>query len=370
MNKQEIKKWLKDIYDVSETASYLNISEQSLYQLVNHHILEPIKNGPSSMLFYKSDLDDYLQQRRLDINQIFVRDAILYYTIQYYCQQSDKKALAFIEQIQQLYGFDFHAGLKKNIPFLAGQFQMKEQEFYDSYLQIKKAFTLLPKDTYIFHQGDMSYPKQLASVKDAPFYLFVKGKNELLYQQSICIVGSREPSIQAIEKTKQLARSFVKDGFVINAGLAKGIDTIVHQTVLENYGKTMAIIGTSLHECYPKDNQALQKQIENDGLVVSQFPPMQSIKRWHFPKRNATMSGLSIGTVIMDAREKSGTLIQADYALKQGRYVFIPEYLLDDKQLQWPYEYIKKGAYVFSQYEDILKIIQKGDDIACGNGQR
>ena len=148
------------------------------------------------------------------------------------------------------------------------------------------------------------------------------------------------------------------DGFVVNAGLAKGIDTVVHQTVLQNKGQTIAVIGTSLHEYYPKENQTLQFTIEKEGLVVSQYPPCQHVNRWNFPKRNATMSGLSIGTVIMEASENSGTLKQADYALRQGRYVFIPQYIVDDSSLQWPQKYIDKGAYVFETYDDMMKIIQ------------
>mgnify|MGYP005773745177 FL=1 len=362
MDRKDILKVMENIYTSQEAAEYLGMSYETFCQIVQSQQIQPIKQSHTVMLFLKSDLDDYYKmkhsQESFNINQVSVRDAILYYTIQQYFDNSDKKTLAFIQQIKQFYHFDFHAGLKINIPFLASQFHITEQEFYNSYLQIKKAFTQLPANTHIIKKGEDKYPQQLADTKEAPLFLFVNGQVNLLYQKSICVVGSRKASPYAIEQTKQLVKALVDDGFVVNAGLAKGIDTVVHQTVLQNKGQTIAVIGTSLHEYYPKENQTLQFTIEKEGLVVSQYPPCQHVNRWNFPKRNATMSGLSIGTVIMEASENSGTLKQADYALRQGRYVFIPQYIVDDSSLQWPQKYIDKGAYVFETYDDMMKIIQ------------
>src|SRR5699024_12420350 len=114
------------------------------------------------------------------------------------------------------YHFDFHAGLKINIPFLASQFHITEQEFYNSYLQIKKAFTQLPANTHIIKKGEDKYPQQLADTKEAPLFLFVNGQVNLLYQKSICVVGSRKASPYAIEQTTQSVKTLVDDGFVRN----------------------------------------------------------------------------------------------------------------------------------------------------------
>lgn len=156
-------------------------------------------------------------------------------------------------------------------------------------------------------------------------------------------------------KTKHLVRSLTTKNIVVAAGLAKGIDTMAHQTTLENHGKTIAVLGTPIDQYYPKENRALQDEIIKKGLVVSQFPPCNQVERWNFPTRNGVMSGLSIGTIIMEAGEKSGALKQADYALKQGRDVLIPLSLAQDPSLKWPSQYIKKGARPFESWLDLVE---------------
>lgn len=144
MDRKDILKVMENIYTSKEAAEYLDMSYEAFCQIVQSQQIQPIKQSHTVMLFLKSDLDDYYKmkhsQESFNINQVSVRDAILYYTIQQYFDNSDKKTLAFIQQIKQFYHFDFHAGLKINIPFLASQFHITEQEFYNSYLQIKKGF--------------------------------------------------------------------------------------------------------------------------------------------------------------------------------------------------------------------------------------
>ena len=105
----------------------------------------------------------------------------------------------------------------------------------------------------------------------------------------------------------------------------------------------------------------LQIQIEKNGLVVSQFPPCNAINRWNFPTRNGVMSGLSLATIIMEAQESSGALKQADYALKRGRDVLIPQSAIDNPLIQWPKKYVGKGAYAFKTLKEVLQILNRNE---------
>ena len=184
----------------------------------------------------------------------------------------------------------------------------------------------------------------------------VKGHVHLLNEKSVSVVGSRNASKEAMEKTEILVKALVKRNIVVNAGLAKGIDTITHQKALKNNGGTIAVIGTPINQYYPKENKKLQLTIEKHVLVVSQFPPCNKVYKWNFPTRNATMSGISIATIIMEAGEKSGALRQADHCIKQGRDILIP-YSLLHSSLLWPKKYIQKGAYTFRNIKEVLELL-------------
>ena len=209
--------------------------------------------------------------------------------------------------------------------------------------------------------GDEIYSKLLAVIPTAPPYLFLKGNVRLLNEKSVSVVGSRDASREAMEKTEILVKALVKRNIVVNAGFAKGIDTITHHTALKNNGRTIAVIGTPINQYYPKENKNLQLTIEKHGLVVSQFPPCNKVYKWNFPTRNATMSGISIATIIMEAGEKSGALRQADHCIKQGRDILIP-YSLLQSSLLWPKKYIQKGAHTFKNIKEVLELLSKEID--------
>lgn len=372
MNRQEIEKLMKDVYTSSEAAEYLNISTQRLNQLVHDKRIVPIKTSKSIMLFLKSDLDERritnvvkenrgIKNEKFDINITFVRDAILYYTIQQYFNNNDKKTCEFIHQIEETHNFDFHEGLKKNIPILSNLLNTTDKEFYARYGMVKDSFANLTNDVILVKKGDEVYSKLLASTKEAPPYLFLKGNVHLLEEKSVCVVGSRNASEESMKKTERIVKSLVKRNIVVNAGLARGIDTATHTAALANGGRTIAVIGTPINQYYPKENKDLQIQIEKNGLVVSQFPPCNVINRWNFPTRNGVMSGISLATIIMEAGESSGALKQADYALKQGRDVLIPQSAIDNPLIQWPKKYVIKGAHAFKTLKEALQILNRNE---------
>ena len=372
MNRNEIVELMKDIYTSREAAEYLNISTQRLNQLVHDNRLSPIKTSKSTMLFLKSDLDfreitnvsnQNLQEKikPLNINTPYVRDAILYYTIQQYFNNNDKKTCNFIDCIVENDGFNFRSGLTTNIPVLSKLLNIKENEFYNTYSFVKKCFSELTEDVIIVKKGDAAYSRLLASTNEAPPYLFLKGNVHLLNEKSVCVVGSRNASLDSIKKTERIVKSLITRNIVVNAGLAKGIDTATHTSALKNGGKTIAVIGTPINQYYPKENKKIQKEIEQKGLVVSQFPPCNQVYRWNFPTRNGVMSGISIATIIMEAGETSGALKQADYALKQNRDVLIPQSAINNESIKWPKKYEQRGAHVFGNLKQVLELLNNNE---------
>ena len=371
MDRNEIKALMNDIYTSREAAEYLQISTQRLNQLVHDQQIIPIKVSKSVTLFWKEDLDKRTITNvssnnnpgigMFDINNAYVRDAILYFTIQQYFNCNDKKTCEFIEQLEKVDNFSFRSGLKNNIPYLSSKLNILEKDFYKCYLRVKDSFSKLTDDVILVKKGDGVYSKLLANTDGTPPFLFVKGNVNLLNEKSVCVVGSRNASVESMKKTEKLVKALIKRNIVVNAGLAKGIDTATHKTALENGGRTIAVIGTPINQYYPKENKDLQLSIEEKGLVVSQFPPCNPVYRWNFPTRNGTMSGISLATIIMEAGETSGALRQADYALKQGRDVLIPQSAINNSSISWPKKYIKKGAHAFKNLKEVLQILNDNE---------
>lgn len=371
MDRNEIKALMNDIYTSREAAEYLQISTQRLNQLVHDQQIIPIKVSKSVTLFWKEDLDKRTITNvssnnnpgigMFDINNAYVRDAILYFTIQQYFNCNDKKTCEFIEQLEKVDNFSFRSGLKNNIPYLSSKLNILEKDFYKCYLRVKDSFSKLTDDVILVKKGDGVYSKLLANTDGTPPFLFLKGNVHLLNEKSVCVVGSRNASVESMKKTEKLVKALIKRNIVVNAGLAKGIDTATHKTALENGGRTIAVIGTPINQYYPKENKDLQFSIEEKGLVVSQFPPCNPVYRWNFPTRNGTMSGISLATIIMEAGETSGALRQADYALKQGRDVLIPQSAINNSSISWPKKYIKKGAHAFKNLKEVLQILNDNE---------
>jgi DNA processing protein len=205
------------------------------------------------------------------------------------------------------------------------------------------------------------YPKKLRDAEDPVELLYYRGWWDLVETRSVAVVGTREPSAQAVERTSKLVRLLVNDKFTIVSGLARGIDTAAHNAAIKAGGKTIAVIGTPLTHSYPKENATLQERIANDFLLVSQVPVYRYSKqdfrrnRGFFPERNKTMSALTEATIIVEAGQTSGTLIQARAALKQRRKLFILDNCFQNPSLSWPHEFESRGAVRVKEYEDIRK---------------
>lgn len=214
--------------------------------------------------------------------------------------------------------------------------------------------------TNVLINNTYDYPEKLRDAKEPVEIIYYSGNLELLKTRTISVVGSRKPTEEGERRTKKLVKLLVGQGFTIVSGLAEGIDTIAHKTTIDNSGRTIAVIGTPLDEFYPKNNKTLQLQIAKDHLLISQVPFLKYKSqdyRWNrgfFPERNKTMSALTDATIIVEASETSGTLIQAKAAIDQGRKLFILQNCFENKKITWPEKFEKMGAIRVKDFSDIL----------------
>ena len=169
--------------------------------------------------------------------------------------------------------------------------------------------------------GHRDYPQLLAAIVDPPALLWVRGDATLLARTAVAIIGARAASQEGLIAAGEIACDLARAGVVVVSGLARGIDSAAHRGALDGGGPTIAVLGTGIDRIYPPENEALTERIAAGGLLVSEFPPGAAPEDWHFPRRNRIISGLSKAVVIVEAREKSGSLITARLAAEQGRDV-------------------------------------------------
>ncbi len=207
--------------------------------------------------------------------------------------------------------------------------------------------------------GAGEYPAKLRDAKHPVELLYFQGWWDLVETRCVAVVGTRHPTGEGVHLAKQIAAALVADNFTVVSGLAAGIDTAAHIGALEAGGRTVAVLGTPLGTTYPPTNAALQERIAREFLVISQVPAVRYAKqtplqnRFFFPERNVTMSALTEATIIIEAGNTSGTLIQARAALHQKRKVFILDRCFRDPALKWPERFEKQGALRVPGYAEI-----------------
>ena len=203
--------------------------------------------------------------------------------------------------------------------------------------------------------NDKCYPKQLKNIYDAPKKLYIRGNKDILNKNGIAIVGSRDCTKYGELIAKNLGYNLSKNGFVIISGLAKGIDSFAHIGAIYAKEKTIAVLGNGIDTIYPKENEIIAKKIiEYGGAIISEYPEGAKIERKNFPARNRIISGLSQGVVVVEAKEKSGSLITVDFALEQGRDVFAVPGPISSICSIGTNELIKDGAIPITSFKDIL----------------
>jgi DNA processing protein len=208
------------------------------------------------------------------------------------------------------------------------------------------------------------YPPKLRDARNPVELLTYQGIWNLVEAPGIAVVGARKASREGLARARKLVRALAADGFTIVSGLAEGIDTAAHETALAVGAPTIAVLGTPLGETYPKKNAPLQQRIAREHLVISQVPLCRYVKqdyrsnRAFFPERNKTMSALTLGTVIVEASDTSGSLTQARAALAQGRKLFILDSCFKDPRISWPERFAEKGAIRVADYDDLREHLE------------
>ena len=201
---------------------------------------------------------------------------------------------------------------------------------------------------------DAEYPRLLREIFDPPLALHVRGDRSILQRTCVAIVGSRRASPYAINVAGQLARQLAAAGVVIVSGLALGVDAAAHRAALEAGGTTIGVLGTGIDVVYPPANKPLFRDMEAQGAIVTEFPPGSPALRGHFPIRNRLIAGLAMGTVIVEATSRSGSLITARMALEQNREVFAVPGSIFSAGSEGTHRLIQYGAKLVHDVDDIL----------------
>ncbi|MFZ7119796.1 MAG: DNA-processing protein DprA [Eubacteriaceae bacterium] len=225
---------------------------------------------------------------------------------------------------------------------------------------------LLNKHLELLHKSKISYttiidedyPQILKNIHLPPPVLYYLGIIDRdIFNNCISIVGSRNASYYGLKMSEKIAYELASSKINIVSGLAKGIDSKAHIGALKASGKTIAVLGNGVNIIYPKENRYLYNQIKNSGLIISEFPPNTEPKPYNFPRRNRIISGLSLGTLIIEAAKKSGSLITAKYALEQGREVYALPGNINNQNSVGVNLLIKDGAKVVTETIDIIEDI-------------
>lgn len=204
---------------------------------------------------------------------------------------------------------------------------------------------------------DSDYPENLRGVHDRPPLVFVAGGLQGRDARSVAVIGARAASSDGLSVARELAVHLVEHGYTVVSGLAAGIDTAAHTAALDRAGRTIAVIGTGLRRAYPPQNASLQRRIAGAGAVISQFWPDAAPSRRSFPMRNAVMSGMALGTVVVEASERSGARTQARLALAHGRPVFLLRSLLTQS---WARECAERpGTHVIGSPAELTAVLER-----------
>ena len=216
---------------------------------------------------------------------------------------------------------------------------------------------------------DDGYPANLRLIPNLPPFLFIRGEVREEDARSVAVVGTRDASEAGIRRAQRMSKLLAERDVTVISGLARGIDTAAHRTAIDSGGRTIAVLGTGITKCYPAENRELAEEITLHGALVSQFWPTRSPGRDTFPRRNVVTSGLSQGTVVIEASSTSGAKMQARLALEHGKKVFLVRSLVTDQK--WAQTYVqKRGAIEVGDVEEVIRHLASPDKVRRASEQR
>ena len=214
-------------------------------------------------------------------------------------------------------------------------------------------------DRHLLALGDAAYPQPLLESPDPPLLLYVQGDLAALGAASLAIVGSRKPTAQGLDHARRFAQAFAEAGLVVVSGLALGIDGAAHEGALEGGGRTIAVLGTGIDRLYPRRHAELAARVAAQGALVSEFVPGTPPLAENFPQRNRIIAGLSLGTLVVEAALRSGSLITARLANEAGREVFALPGSIHAEQSRGCHALIRDGAHLVESAAEILDELRR-----------
>ncbi|MFK7735891.1 MAG: DNA-processing protein DprA [Pirellulaceae bacterium] len=213
------------------------------------------------------------------------------------------------------------------------------------------------RDIQILLPGDSRFPRLLSELPDPPGVLFMRGNLKPADSLGIAIVGTRGASQYGRSQAERFARALARAGLVVVSGLARGIDAAAHHGALEAEGRTLAVLANGVSEVYPPQHEELGQRIIGSGALISEMPPGTKPKKGMFPQRNRIISGLTLGTIVVEAAERSGALISARLAGEQGREVFAVPGLITSPNSRGCHRLIRDGAILVQDPEDVIEAL-------------
>lgn len=208
---------------------------------------------------------------------------------------------------------------------------------------------------HILIPGDASFPRMLLELENPPLLLMIRGKFQASDALSIAIVGTRHCTSYGATMAERIAKSLARQGLTIVSGLARGIDAICHRSAIEAGGRTIAVLGSSVTDIYPPEHDVLADEVSQHGALISETHPFSKPKAGVFPQRNRIISGLSLGVIVIEAADRSGSLITAQHAGEQGRDVFAVPGAVTSRMSRGCNRLIRDGAILIQDAEDVLE---------------
>lgn len=237
---------------------------------------------------------------------------------------------------------------QSNIDELINNRDLKLISRYEEYM--------LKNNIKMININDAKYPRKLKNIYDPPITLFAKGNLDLLDNTSIAVIGCREASIYGLNIAEKMSYELALKNIVIVSGMAKGIDGMAHIGCLKANGGTIAVLGSGVDYPYPYENISIYKDIiSKNGLILSEYIVGTKPNSKNFPKRNRIISALSEGLLVIEAKKKSGTMITVDFALEQGKNIYVLPGNVNSKNSEGTNNLIKQGAKLVSDTNDILE---------------
>jgi len=258
-------------------------------------------------------------------------------------------------ELSELKTFNYHDWIQCGFQSNQAQFLTKRytQSVLDC-LEWREQTTVNNIVTYL----DNNYPPLLKEIASPPPILFIKGNVDVILKPQMAIVGSRNASRYGQQSAFSFARSLAEKQLVITSGLALGIDGYAHDGALQAHGMTIAVLGSGLDHIYPSCHKKLALRIQEQGAIISEFAPTVKPRAEYFPRRNRIISGLSLGVLIVEAAEKSGSLITAKYALEQNREIFVIPGSINIPNSKGSNELIRTGACLVQETQQIIDEIK------------